>query len=191
LGLSEADTRVKLIDPIMREAGWDESKIQREVVVTYGAIMDSKGNRRAPRFADYILYYGGMAIAIVEAKEENEDHLKGMRQAKDYCKMYGAMFAYSSNGHKIDEFDFNTNKQKTVGSFPSPEELYHRYLEGRFGKLRNDPISQQYYKGEFQLRYYQEAAIKNILEGCNALLTDTFICFTLQTRPVKHTLRHY
>ena len=111
MGLSEADTRVKLIDPKIREAGWDESKIQRAVVITSGTIIDSNGNRRPPRFADYILYHGGMAIAIVEAKEENEDHLKGMKQAKDYCKMYGAMFAYSSNGHKIEEFDFNTNKQ--------------------------------------------------------------------------------
>jgi type I restriction enzyme R subunit len=63
------------------------------------------------------------------AKEEEEDYLKGMRQAKDYCKMYGAMFAYSSNGHEIEEFDFNTNKQGTVKSFPSPEELYNRYIE--------------------------------------------------------------
>lgn len=157
MGLSEADTRVKLIDPKLCEAGWEETKILREVVVTAGAIIDTKGNRRPPRFADYVLYHGGMAIAIVEAKEEDEDHLEGMEQAKDYCKMYESMFAYSSNGHKIEEFDFNTNKQRTVKSFPSPGELYKRYIEGRFGKLRNDPVSQQYYKGELSLRYYQDA----------------------------------
>lgn len=164
MGLSEADTRVKLIDPKLHAAGWDESKIERELNVTDGGIIDSKGNRKTPKFADYILYHGGMAIAIVEAKEEDEDHLKGMKQAKDYCKMYGAMFAYSSNGKKIEEFDFNTNKQTTLDSFPNPADLYKRYIEGRFGKLEKDPISQPLHKSTFSIRYYQDHAIKSILE---------------------------
>jgi type I restriction enzyme R subunit len=151
VGLSEADTRVKLIDPKLRASGWDESKINR----------DSEGNRKDPRFADYVLYHGGIAIAIVEAKEEDEDHLKGMKQSKDYCKMWDSMFAYSSNGHKIEEFDFTTMRQQTISSFPTPDELYQRYITGRFGKLKLDPIGEPFHRGEFTLRYYQEAAIKN------------------------------
>jgi type I restriction enzyme, R subunit len=89
-------------------------------MVTDGTIIDYDGNRKPPRFADYVLYSGGMAIAIVEAKEEDEDHMKGRKQAKDYCKMWNCMFAYSTNGHKIEEFDFNNMKQNTVDSFPSP-----------------------------------------------------------------------
>ncbi len=73
--LSEADTRVKLIDPKLRKVGWVEAKIQREVMVTNGTVIDSEGNRKPPRFADYVLYHGGMAIAIVEAKEEDVDHV--------------------------------------------------------------------------------------------------------------------
>ena len=47
----------KYLDEVkLSECGWDESKIQREVVVTSSAILDPKGNRRPPRFADYILY---------------------------------------------------------------------------------------------------------------------------------------
>src|SRR5689334_22130475 len=91
LGLSETDTRVKLIDPQLRASSWQENMISREVQITNGAIIDSEGNRKPPRFADYVLYYGGFAIAIVEAKEEDEDHLKGLKQAKDYCKMWLAM----------------------------------------------------------------------------------------------------
>jgi type I restriction enzyme R subunit len=77
LSLSEADTRVELIDPKLSASGWDENKISHEVLVTNDKIIDSQGNRKPPRFADNILYHGGMAMAIVEAKEENDDHLKG------------------------------------------------------------------------------------------------------------------
>jgi len=61
----------------------------------------------APRFADYILLHDGMAIAVVDAKR---DHQK--------C-MYVVMFEYSSNGHGIEEFDFNTNKQATALRYDS------------------------------------------------------------------------
>jgi type I restriction enzyme, R subunit len=133
---------VKLIDPKLKVSGRSEDKIALEVVITNGTIIDSEGNRKPPRFADYVLYHGGMAIAIVEAKEEDEDHLKGIKQAKNYCKMWDSMFAYSSNGHKIEEFDFTLMKQQTIDSFPTPDELYQRYVIGRFGKLQKDPISE-------------------------------------------------
>jgi type I restriction enzyme, R subunit len=165
LGLSEADTRVKLIDPKLRASGWNEDMISREVLVTKGAIIDSEGNRKPPKFADYVLYHGGMAIAIIEAKEEDMDHLSGMKQAKEYCKMWDALFAYSSNGHKIEEFDFITMKQRTSDGFPTPDELYDRFIVGRFGSIRNDPISQPFYSGVVSLRYYQDAAVKKIIEA--------------------------
>jgi type I restriction enzyme R subunit len=165
LGLSESDTRVKLIDPKLKAAGWDETKISREVQITDGTIIDSAGNRKPPRFADYVLYHGGMAIAIIEAKEEKEDHQKGIKQAKDYCKMWNSLFAYSSNGHKIEEFDFTTRKQLTLDVFPTPGELYVRYVVGRFGKLKQDPLSEPFHRDKYGLRYYQDAAIKKILEA--------------------------
>ena len=70
MSLSESDIRVKLIDPKLKQSGWDESKIIREHTVTDGKIIDSKGNRNPGRFADYVLLHGGMVIPIVEAKDE-------------------------------------------------------------------------------------------------------------------------
>ena len=153
MGLSEADTRSKLIDPKLLKAGWEESQITREHPITDGKIIDANGTRNPQRFADYVLYHGGMIIAILEAKDEDKDHLVGMPQAKDYCKMSNTMFAYSSNGHKIEEFDFTTNKQRTIDEFPTPDELFQRLVEGRFGKLEHDPLTQAYHKGRFSPRY--------------------------------------
>ncbi len=165
MGLSESDTRSKLIDPRLKKSGWDESRIIREHPITDGKIIDSRGNRNSARFADYVLCHGGMFIAIVEAKDEDKDHLLGLKQAKDYCKMSEVKFAYSTNGHKIEEFDFTNNKQRTVDEFPTPGDLYQRLIEARFGKLESDPFTQSYHKGRFPPRYYQDAAIKNILEA--------------------------
>ena len=167
MGLSEADTRVKLIDPKLDAAGWKEDRITREYPITNGKIIDAKGNRESPKFADYVLYHGGMIIAIVEAKDEEKDHREGMKQAKNYCKKSkgGVKFAYSTNGHKIEEFDFNTNEQRTIESFPKPDELFQRLIEGRFGKLEHDPFTQAYHRGRFAPRYYQDSAIKKIIEA--------------------------
>lgn len=58
MGLSESDTRVKLIDPKLKKSGWDESKILREYAITDGKIIDSKGKRNPGRYADYVLLNG-------------------------------------------------------------------------------------------------------------------------------------
>jgi type I restriction enzyme, R subunit len=126
---SESDTRVKLIDPKLKKSGWDESKIIREHTVTDGKIIDAQGNRNPDRFEDYVLLHGGMIVARVEAKDENKDPLIGLKQAKNYCKMLEVKFAYSSNGHKIEELDFTTNKQRTINEIPTPIELYDRLIE--------------------------------------------------------------
>jgi type I site-specific restriction endonuclease len=40
-----------------------------------------------------------------------------------------------------------------------------RFIVGRFGKLQIDPLAQTFHRGEHALRYYQNAAIKKILEA--------------------------
>ena len=172
---SEEDTRAKLIDPKIKDVGWEESQIRREINVTAGAILDEKGNRAPPQEADYVLSHGGLAIAIVEAKKASEDHLKGMKQAKDYAKHYDCQFAYSTNGKKIEEFDFTTNKQITIEAFPSPQELEKRSIEGRFGKLTNDPLKEPTHKGKFDLRYYQDVAVKRIIGAFLENKTNRFL----------------
>ena len=43
--LNEADTRAKLIDPKLHEAGWEEDKIVRDKYITPGRLIDENGNR--------------------------------------------------------------------------------------------------------------------------------------------------
>ncbi len=198
--LSEADTRAKLIDPKLRKSGWTEDKIRREVFLTPGKLLNEEGKREKGKKADYVLYYSsGFPIAVVEAKEESKSALNGIGQAKTYAKMLGVYFAFSTNGHEIEEFDFTTNKQRTINEFPTPEELYKRYLQYRFRSydVKIDPLNFPYYTvGGKTPRYYQEAAIKSVIEAIlhgkkRILLTmatgtgKTFVAFQIVWKLVK------
>jgi type I restriction enzyme R subunit len=125
MGLNEADTRVKLIDPKLHDVGWNEESIVRDRPTTPGRIVDEEGNRRVGKKPDYVLLQSrSFPIAVVEAKDESHTAMDGMQQAKDYAKDLDVLFAYSTNGHQIEEFDFSTNSQRTLEAFPKPGELW-------------------------------------------------------------------
>jgi type I restriction enzyme R subunit len=170
--MNEADTRAKLIDPKLHESGWNEDRINRDRFITPGRLIDEKGTRLNGKKPDYILLYKqSFPIAVVEAKEEGKSHLVGMQQAKGYAEIMGVLFAYSTNGHKIEEFDYVTNTQKTVKRFPSPEELFDRYSRHAFQKkadeARLDLMLFPYYHqaGGRKPWYFQDAAIRKTIEA--------------------------
>ncbi|MEM2373656.1 MAG: DEAD/DEAH box helicase family protein, partial [Thermoproteota archaeon] len=169
--LNEADTRAKLIDPKLQRSGWTEKMIVRDKPIARGMIINDSGDRLPTRIPDYILYYpdkDGVPLAVVEAKSEDESHLAGMQQAKEYMERLGVPFAYSTNGHMIEEYDDFRKRQVTLGEFPSPEELWRRYVEGKeLGKIsEKDPLLYPYYPfPDRPLRYYQEAAVRKALEA--------------------------
>jgi len=169
---NEADTRAQLIDPKLHESGWSENLIRREVKITEGRIIDEYGNRKEGEKPDYILFLEQFfPIAIVEAKEEAKHPAAGLQQAKRYAEMLNVPFAYSTNGHEIEEYDFITKKQTTLGSFPSPQELWKRYSLWKFNRLlpfdkSKNPLLHPFKVVRNQIpRYYQIAAVKNIIEA--------------------------
>ncbi|MDW8023520.1 MAG: type I restriction endonuclease, partial [Nitrososphaerota archaeon] len=82
----------------------------RDRPIAPGRLIDERGNRKAGKKPDYILLYRpGFPIAVVEAKDEAHSALDGMQQAKSYALDLDVLFAYSTNGHEIEEFDFTTN----------------------------------------------------------------------------------
>lgn len=206
MAYNEADTRAILIDPKLHTAGWSNDLISREFPISAGRIeiIGENYRRAAPKKADYILRLTqhGEALAVVEAKEESAKASQGMAQAKEYAQKLGLLFAYATNGHQIEEFNFITKKQTTIDIFPSPEELKRRYTEailsGTVQKEKAEKILNQpyYFAPSFSLRYYQEAAIHAVLKKITAgdkriLLTlatgtgKTIIAFNLVWRLIK------
>ena len=171
--LREEDTRVKLFDPQLKKAGWTEEDIMRGYYISKGKIIiegeESKRGKR--KFADYVLFYRKSGpIAVIEAKREYKHPADGIAQAKEYAEKLGVNFAYSTNGHAIEEFDFFTNIQKQIDSFPSPEELYQRLQTAlqenipNFKDLTKNPLTYPlHYDPKKSPRYYQLAAIKSVI----------------------------
>lgn len=54
----------------------------------------------------------------------------------DYAEPLGLKFAYATNGHGIEEYDFITGRQTSLDTFPAPEELWQR-LRGDQGPTRD------------------------------------------------------
>lgn len=175
--LSERDICTKFITPALRRAGWDEMlQIREEVSFTKGRIIvrGKLVSRGQAKRADYILYYKpNIPLALVEAKDNAHSIGDGMQQALDYAATLNIPFVFSSNG---DGFVFHdrtgaSNPREinlSIGSFPSPDDLWTRYrtwkgLDATAEKL----VLQDYYdSGSGKApRYYQINAINAVLEA--------------------------
>lgn len=175
--LSEADIRMKYINPAILKAGWNPmTQLRVEYPVTKGRIV-ARGKickREKPLKADYVLFYKpNKPIAVVEAKDNNHTMSDGIQQALQYATMMDIPFVFSSNG---DGFVFH-NKLITEGAveitlsndeFPSPETLWQTYHEQSHVSPQQDKIiDEPYYSDnpDKQPRYYQINAINRTVEA--------------------------
>lgn len=179
MAFSEADTRAKLIDPALHRRGWSEELIRREETAGAVEIVDGRPRRSRRKRVDYVLRIkagGGrqlLAIALIEAKKESLPAEHGLEQAKQYarkCERLQVRFAFSSNGHQFVEFDLGTGQTRRpqpMRDFPTPADLRRRY-EQQVGFGLDDaaakPLLTPYHGGEGKRRYYQDAAIRAVLE---------------------------
>ena len=174
--LNEADTRAKLIDPLLHQKGWTEDLISREETERGIEIIDGKPQRREKGRIDYLLRIRvnantqPISVSLIEAKKEDELPTKGLEQAKKYARLNHVYFIFSSNGHRFVEYDSFTGKTsppKLMSEFPSPLELRIRVEQGlgiSFEDEKAKPLLVPYPKGEASRRYYQDAAIRAALE---------------------------
>ena len=171
MSYNEADTRAKIIDPKLLQSGWAEDFITREYYFTEGKVylVGDEAKRKKPKKTDYLLLYNeALPLAVIEAKEETKSAISGMQQAKEYAERLDVLFAYSTNGREIEEFDFSTNIQKSLSSFPSRDELYERFIKVHYLKdIDSKPLVLSYNKQTFNTnpRYYQQATIRRSIEA--------------------------
>ena len=75
-----------------------------------------------------------MPVAVLEAKKEGEDPLKGMQQARGYADTlrFDVKYVFSTNGHKYGEYDRFTeliNGPFLLPDFPGHPDLRARYCK--------------------------------------------------------------
>jgi type I restriction enzyme, R subunit len=101
---TETDTRTKLINPALYDAGWTEDRIQRER--SPGAVLvdaGGRGKRDTERVDDLLCLpirhaHVPLPIGVIEAKAADKSHKLGLQQGKDYANRLNVPFVFSSNG---------------------------------------------------------------------------------------------
>ncbi len=190
--MNEAETRAELIDPALKAAGWgvvEASRVRREEI-TLGRLQGVR-QRAAQDIADYVLTYRNHKLAVIEAKRRGSPDTEGVGQAKKYAEKLQTRFAYSTNGVGIYQIDMTTGAEQYVAAYPTPDELWHRvFAEQNAWRDRFSAIPFEDKGGQWQARYYQDIAIRRVLEaiaeGRNRILLTlatgtgkTFIAFQL------------
>ncbi|GAA4455813.1 EcoAI/FtnUII family type I restriction enzme subunit R [Novipirellula rosea] len=177
--LSERDICTKFITPAIENGGWDLlTQVREEVTFTDGrVIVRGRTTSRGPKKrADYVLYYKpGIALAIVEAKDNTHSVGDGMQQALAYthADCLDVPFAISSNGDGFLIHDRTGTFPKTefelpLNEFPSPEDLWNRYRKWRgITDIAEPVVTQDYYEDGLGKapRYYQLKAINRTIEA--------------------------
>ncbi|MBI5618160.1 MAG: DEAD/DEAH box helicase family protein [Gammaproteobacteria bacterium] len=180
--MNEAETRYHLIDPVLREKGYvSRDRITCETVLTPAPVepTGAKGRRRNGRGrTDYLLCVQvgdapkPMPVAVLEAKKESDDPLKGMQQARGYADTlrFDVKYVFATNGHRYGEF--SRYSEIIDGPFPFADFPTHPDLTARFARDRGIDLTRPESAVLFQAdspawsqsRYYQDAAIRAAFE---------------------------
>lgn len=191
--MNEAQTRAELIDPALKVAGWgtvEGSRILREHKIMPGRLQGN-GERAKAEIADYVLEYRTHKLAVVEAKRLDLPHTEGVAQAKRYAQKLTIRFTFSTNGQAIYAIDMDTWAEGDVPAFPGPGELWNKtFAKQNAWRDRFAAVPFEDKGGTWEGRYYQDKAIKSVLEAIGEgrsriLLTlatgtgKTFIAFQL------------
>lgn len=166
--MNESETRAELIDPKLKACGWgvvEGSKILREYHITAGKIQ-SGGGRAKKLTADYVLVYKGIKLAVIEAKSSVLAAGEGVAQAKLYAEKLKLETTYATNGKEIYCICMKTGTEGLVADFFTPDELWNKtFTVQNEWRERFAAVPFEDKSGSWQLRYYQEIAVKNTLEA--------------------------
>lgn len=161
---NEAETRDRMIDLYLREAGWTDFVHGKDVEYEV-APMPNAANMG---FADYVLWGAdGLPLAVVEAKRTRHDARKGQQQAKLYADALEAMHGrrpviFYTNGQetwvwddapRVDGKGSSGKPPRRLGGFYTREELelmIQRRVTG--GRLVDAKINQAIAGRPYQLK---------------------------------------
>lgn len=163
LDLNEAQTRKKLIDVLLEQAGWEVcgSKVVKEY-----KIENYKGENGKVGFADYVLLdKKDNAIAVVEAKKTMVDPYVGQQQAKSYADGIEAQtgirpIIYFTNGYETHMWDDKYSAPRLVWGFYTLEDLEYEMFKHKNKRLLSSIEIDTNISG----RSYQIEGIKSVYE---------------------------
>ena len=118
--------------------------------------------------ADYVLTYRNHKLAVIEAKRRDLPDTEGVGQTKKYAEKLQARFAYSTNGDGIYQVDMTTARKRHS---PNTPPRTNSGTDFRRAKCLARPLPANPFEdkgGYWQARYYQDIAIRRVLEAIAA-----------------------
>jgi type I restriction enzyme, R subunit len=179
IDLDEAATR-RLIDQQLRDAGWDADS---EMLDYSQGTRPEKGRNLAiaeypigRRFADYVLFIGLQAVAVIEAKRQYKNVQSGaLDQAiSRYATKFpgGLPFAFATNGRPLQQqikalsgiwfqdLRQETNQSRAIGAWFKPEDLQAMLQQDI--AAADQQLTQTAFEASLALYDYQKAAIQAV-----------------------------
>ncbi|MCB0214244.1 MAG: DEAD/DEAH box helicase family protein, partial [Anaerolineae bacterium] len=158
---SEAETRRRYIDVLLREAGWDPAGPNvAEYKVTGMPFGTGSGK------VDYVLWGDdGLPLALVEAKRTSTNPNQGKQQAKLYADCLESMHGqrpiiFYTNGYTTYLWDDQRYPHRQVQGFYTKDQLM-LLIQRRSGAL---PLAGVEINAAIVNRYYQNEAIRRMAE---------------------------
>jgi type I restriction enzyme R subunit len=149
-------------------AGWgvvEGSRIRREFPIAPGRL-EGGGKRGKALSADYVLSYRITALAVVEAKADGLPLTEGVGQAKEYAAKLQLRFTYATNGRGIYAVDMESGEEGEAEAFPTPQDLWRStFAKENAWRDRFASIPYPDKGGSWQIRFYQDIAVKRVLEA--------------------------
>jgi len=173
MDLTEAQTRVQLIDKRLTLASWnvkDHAQVIEELEIhlrgDQTAYPKSPYGKGDSRFSDYGLLLNGDPAAVIEAKRTSRDAELGKEQALQYAEQLRDFhdvklpFVFYTNGYQYFFWDTENYPPEQIAGFPTKDDLEWMHLRRKERK----PLSVELINRHIAGRDYQIHAIRTILE---------------------------
>src|SRR5438270_8929743 len=184
---NEALTRIRLIDPQLRRAGWrfdDRTQVRREIPV------DGYDAEPWNGVTDYCLYEpGGQVLAVVEAKRCSRNAREADEQLRHYVteiakRQSFAPFGFMTNGHATHFWELGLANPRLVAGFFSPDDLQRLlFLRQNQLPLETTPINPTIVE-----RPYQHEAIRRVAEAFAAKKRRALLVMATGTGKTRTTM---
>lgn len=163
LELNEAETRKKLIDIMLLDAGWD---VNNNELVKLEFPLENHKEAGKRGFADYVLFNKkGKPIAVIEAKKSSVDAIIGRQQAVEYANTIERDYkvrpiVFYTNGYEIFMWDDKYSEPRQIWGFYTLEDLEELFFKHKYKKDLNKIELDKNIAG----RPYQIEGIKRVYE---------------------------
>lgn len=163
LEFNEAQTREKLIDIMLKDAGWD---VNNEELVKLELPLNNHRGKGKTGYADYVLFNKkSNPVAVIEAKKTSVDPIIGRQQAVEYANSIEKIYnmrpvVFYTNGYEIYVWDDKYSEPRQIWGFYTLDDLEKLFFKHRYKRDLNKIQLDRNIAG----RPYQIEGIKRVYE---------------------------